>query len=374
MCRKRDSQAGTPGVMSQMHRKLTQWSDRDEARFKEALDLAHEARKRVEAHDPLTQEHGARVAQWAILLAGRLPGFDLRRLRRLEISALLHDYGKLMIPSEILNKPGKLNSDEWELIKKHPEIGAMSAPVSREFINRDAILWHHKRFDGGGYPDAKMAGHDIPIEARITSVVDVFDAVASARAYHKDGKGQGTRKAFEVLNQASGSALDPTLVSLFGTIHGDTSREVGGDAGLNTMAVVSVIAVEAAKARKYLQREIGHFDANDPLGGKTPPPGLVEKLVGKLVRANLGAESARNVVLYVLRMALPETFGKEDLVMNGSEIREAVKKADNHEEAVLFLKPKTSRFQYMSVVVFRGQLWLCIGDKEGDRTRISLVR
>lgn len=357
-----------------MHRKMTEWTDRDEVRFREALDLAQSARKRVEAHDPLTQEHGVRVAQWAILLASRLPGFDRRRLRQLEISALLHDYGKLMIPSEILNKPGKLDEAEWDLIRKHPEIGAMSAPVSKEFINKDAILWHHKRFDGGGYPGGDMAGHDIPIEARITSVADVFDAVASARAYHKDGKGQGTRKAFEVLNQASGSALDPTLVSLFGTIHGDTSREVGGQAGLNTMAVASVIAVEAAKARKYLQREIGHFDMNDPLGGKTPPPGLVEKLVKTLVRANLDGDSALNVVRHVLRLSLPETFRQEDLAMDSNEIKEAVRKADNHEEAVLFIKRKSREFQYMSVVVFRGQLWLCVGDKAGDRTRISLVR
>ncbi|NOZ01175.1 MAG: HD domain-containing protein, partial [Deltaproteobacteria bacterium] len=357
-----------------MHQQYTQWSDRDEARFREALDLAQTARKRVEAHDPLTQEHGVRVAQWAILLAGRLPGFDRRRIRKLEISALLHDYGKLMIPAEILNKPGKLTESEWALIRKHPEIGAMSAPVNDEFINRDAIMWHHKRFDGGGYPEGKMSGLEIPIEARITSVADVFDAVASARAYHKDGKGQGTRKAFEVLHQASGVALDPTLVSMFATIHGDTSREVGGQAGLNTMAVASVIAVEAAKARKYLQREIGHFDHNNPLGGSTPPPGLVEKLVNNLVRANLDRDSAQNVVRHVLRLPLPETFHSEDLAMNDSEVREAVRKAENHEEAVLYVKRKTSRFQYMSVVVFRGQLWLCVGDKAGDRIRISLVR
>jgi len=357
-----------------MHRKLTVWTDRDESRFQEALELAQDARKRVEAHDPLTQEHGVRVAQWAILLASRLPGFDRRRMRCLEISALLHDYGKLMIPSEILNKPGKLNEHEWELIRKHPEIGAMSAPVSKEFINKDAILWHHKRFDGGGYPNGKMKGHEIPIEARITSVADVFDAVASARAYHKDGKGMGTKKAFEILDQASGSALDPTLVTLFGTIHGDTSKSVGGQAGLKTMAVASVIAVEASKARKYLKRELGHFDFNDPLGGNTPPPGLEERIVSKLIRANLDVSSARNVVRHVLRLSLEETFRAEDMAMKDSEMREAVSHADNHEEAVLYLKKGTSRFQYMSVVVFRRQLWLCVGEEAGDRARISLVR
>ena len=364
----------TNRVLDRETRKASTWTDLDQARFQEALALAHEARQRVEAHDPQTHEHGVRVAQWAVLIAMRLPGFDRRRLRRLEISALLHDYGKLMIPASILNKPGKLDEHEWELIRRHPEIGAMSAPVSPEFVNRDAILWHHKRFDGGGYPAGDLKGLEIPIEARITSVADVFDAVASNRAYHENGKGMPPEKASEVLMKASGTALDPTLVTLFTTIVGETSSAVGGNIGFQTLAVASVIQVEVARVRKYLRREIGPFDENDPLGGLDAPPGLEDRLVNSVMRASLDEISARNIVRHVLRLPLQETFRPQDLAMEDSALREVVQRAGNHDEAILYLRPDRSRLSYHSIVVFQGLLWLCVGEQTADRTRVMLVR
>lgn len=361
-------------LLDRVEEKDSLWTERDEQRFREALALAQEARQRVEAHDPQTHEHGVRVAQWAMLLAMRLPGFDRRRLRRLEISALLHDYGKLMVPASILNKPGRLDEHEWELIRRHPEIGAMSAPVSPEFVNRDAILWHHKRFDGGGYPAGDLSGLGIPIEARITSVADVFDAVASNRAYHQDGKGLPPGRALDVLNRAAGTALDPTLVALFGTIVGEAADAVGGDVGFQTLAVASVIQVEAARVRKYLRHEFGVFDPGDPLGGLEPPPGLEERLVRAVVRANLDETSARNVVRHVLRLPLPETFRREDLAMDDSALHAVVQRAGNHEEAILYLRPDRSGLSYHSIVVFQGELWLCVGEQVADRTRVMLIR
>ncbi len=361
-------------VLERRVRKDSNWTERDEERFKEALALAQEARQRVEAHDPQTHEHGVRVAQWAMVMAMRLPGFDRRRLRRLEISALLHDYGKLMIPASILNKPGKLDDHEWELIRRHPEIGAMSAPVSPEFVNRDAILWHHKRFDGGGYPSGDLKGLEIPIEARITSVADVFDAVASNRAYHAGGKGLPPGRTLDVLNRAAGTALDPTLVALFETIVGETVDAVGGDVGFQTLAVASVIQVEAARVRKYLRREMGSYDVDDPLGGLDPPPGLEDRLVKAVVRASLDETSARNVVRHVLRLPLSESFRREDLAMDDAALDAAVRKAGNHEEAVLYLRPDLSPLSYHSIVVFQGQLWLSVGERVADRTRVMLIR
>lgn len=350
------------------------WTEKDEERFKEALALAQEARRRVEAHDPQTQEHGTRVAQWAILMAARLPGFDRRRLRRLEIAALLHDYGKLMIPASILNKPGKLDEHEWELVRKHPVIGAMSAPVHPDFVNKDAILWHHKRFDGGGYPEGNLKGTKIPLEARITSVADVFDAVASNRAYHEGGKGLPPNRALEVLEKAASSALDPTLVALFRTIVGETTAGVGSEVGYKTLVVTSVIQTEVARARKALREEIGPFDASDPFGGLGPPPGLEDKVVKSLVRATLDEESARNVVRYVFRLPLRETFSREDLAMSDSELKAAIQKAGNHQEAILYLRPERARLAYHSIVVFMGELWLCAGEEVGDRTQVMLIR
>lgn len=350
------------------------WTERDEVRFREAIVLAQEARKRVEAHDPQTHEHGVRVAHWTTLMAMRMPGFDLRRMRRLEIAALLHDYGKLMIPASILNKPGKLDEHEWELIRRHPEIGAMSAPVSPEFVNKDAILWHHKRFDGGGYPAGDLAGHRIPIEARIISVADVFDAVASNRAYHPDGQGLPPGRAIEVLNRAAGTVLDPTLLALFKTVVGETVGTVGGEVGFKTLAVASVIQAETARVRKYLREEIKSFDLADPLGGLDPPPGLESRLVKAMVRASLDETSARNVVRHVLRLPLEESFRREDLAMDDEELAAAVQRAGNHEEAILYLGPDRARLSYHSIVVFQGHLWLCVGEQVGDRTRVMLIR
>ncbi len=360
--------------LERVDRRTSNWTERDEERFQEAIALAQEARQRVEAHDPQTHEHGVRVAQWAMMMAMRLPGFDRRRLRRLEVSALLHDYGKLMVPASILNKPGRLTEHEWELIRRHPEIGAMSAPVSPEFVNKEAILWHHKRFDGGGYPAGDLKGLEIPVEARITSVADVFDAVASNRAYHQDGKGLAPGKALEVLTRAAGSALDPTLVALFETIVGETADAVGGDVGFQTLAAASVIQVEEARVRKYLRREIGLFDPSDPLGGSAPPPGLEDRLVRAVVRASLDETSARNVVRHVLRLPLRETFRREDLAMDDADIQAVVRRAGNHEEAILYLRPERSRLSYHSIVVFLGELWLCVGEQVGDRTRVMLIR
>jgi len=351
------------------------WDIRDEASFREALEAAQEARKRVEDHDPQTHQHGVRVSQWALLMAGRLPSFTLRRRRRLEISALLHDYGKLMIPSSILNKPGPLEEHEWALVRHHPQVGALSAPVNPEFVEKGAILWHHKAWDGGGYPAGGPSGQGIPIEARITAVADVFDAITSKRSYHPEGQGVAPSQAVGVLRELAGSVLDPTLVALFESICVETAGEIGGKAaGIPTLSIQWVIAGEVARARKYLERELGPFDTDDPLVGEPPPPWLVDRIVGKMVRANLDADSARNVVLYVLRQPLEETFRQEDLAMDDSDVSEAVRRAGNHDEAMIHVRSDHPRLPYMSVVVFSGRLWLCVGEKSGDRTAVSLIR
>lgn len=350
------------------------WSVDEEARFRDALDLAQEARTRVEMHDPQTHQHGVRVAQWARLMAKRLPSFDRRRLRRLEISALLHDYGKLMVPASILNKAGALDDHERALVRMHPVFGAMKAPVSPDFMEKGAILWHHKHFDGGGYPHGDVAGHRIPIEARITAVADIFDAVTSSRAYRPDGGAMPTHEGLDILRKAAGTALDPTLVSLFETIYKEARNLNGGAIGIKTLTVATVMSGEVTRARALLEREIGPFDKDDPLGGEAPAPGLVQGLMANLVHTNMDEASAANVVRYVLRMPLIETFKQSDLAMSATETRAAVRRAGNHEEAVIHVKSECYDLPYMSVVVFQGNLWLCIGEQVESRTRLSLIR
>lgn len=350
------------------------WTNLDELGFKEALEKAQEARQRVEQHDPQTQKHGSRVAQWALAIAQQLPTFDRRRLRRLEISALLHDYGKLMIPSEVLNKAGPLDEDEWALVRRHPEIGAMMAPVNTKFILSEAILWHHKSFDGGGYPASLIRGRQIPIEARITTVADVFDAITSSRAYHCNGEGQSTTKAIETLRDGTGTLFDPALVTLFEKVYLDTLQQTGTRVGVPTLAIASILTMETERVHKYLKRELGSFDRKDPLGGEQAPPGMVDRMAQYIVRSSLDFESARTLVKHVLKLALSDTYHDNELAMTDAELRYAVKRVGNHQEAVIYIKEAPSRRPYMSVVVFRGEPWFCVGESAGERTAISLIK
>jgi hypothetical protein len=350
------------------------WNEAEEARFREAIVVAQEARRRVESHDPQTNQHAVRVAHWSQMMALRIPSFDRRRLRRLEMSALLHDYGKLWVPSAILNKPGKLDDQEWAQVRQHPVLGAQNAPAGPdEFLEKAAILWHHKGYGGGGYPKGDLAGHHIPIEARITAVVDVFDAVSSARAYRPGGGAMTPDQAFEVLRKASGTLLDPTMVSLFESIYLAEAAVTGSDIGVPTLQVSSVIQRALDRARRLLEREIGPFDPERPLGGMTVPAGLVERVAERLMRVNLDVVSARSVVNHVLRLPQGDTFGPRDLAMSDEEMREAVRRADHHQEATLYLRGDATRPSYLSVVVFAGQLWLCVGEQAGDRVRVSLI-
>ena len=352
----------------------SEWTAKDEEKFREALALAQEARERVEAHDPQTHEHGIRVARWALLIAQRLPGFDRRRLRKLEISALLHDYGKLMVPRSVLNKAGPLDPHEWQLIRMHPVVGAMMAPVSEDFVNRDAILWHHKKFDGGGYPDGDLAGYKIPVEARIISVADIFDAVISNRTYHPHGTALPPAQAMELLRRLSGSTLDPTLVMLFENVVQEVVPRSRSGVGFKTLAIASVIPSEIARAQSLLRKEIGNFDPDEPFGKGGVPPGLEDKLVRKMVTATVDECSARNLVRYVMRLPLQETFAREDILMTDEEIKEATIRIYNHEEAVLYVRKGAMRLSYQSIAVFQGSLWLCVGEEVGDKTRVMLIR
>ncbi len=172
--------------------------------------LARALGKLAEGLDPDTHGHMERVARLAEEL-GRAAGFpDLRGLR---VGAYLHDLGKLLLPKELLGKEGALNTGEWRLVKTHPEAG-FEALKEVPFFPRTAlnvVLHHHERWDGSGYPRG-LKGEEIPLEARIFAVVDVWDALVSRRPY----KRAWTREeASRELWAQAGRALDPLLVDLF---------------------------------------------------------------------------------------------------------------------------------------------------------------
>lgn len=163
----------------------------------------------VEAKDPYTQGHSARVAWLAARIAAEL-GLPPQEISRLYQAGLLHDIGKIGIPDAVLQKPGRLTPEEFALIREHPVRGAAILQHVRSLAPLlPAVRWHHERLDGSGYPDG-LVGEDIPLDARIMAVADVFDALTSARPYRA---AMSLEEAFAVLLSEAGTKLDPDCVA-----------------------------------------------------------------------------------------------------------------------------------------------------------------
>ena len=163
----------------------------------------------VEADDAYTGEHCKDVVQLALGVA-RVLGLDAERQRLVEFGALLHDIGKIAVPKEIVNKPGELDPGEWEIIKTHTvegqrmldRVGGFMGSVGR------IVRCHHERWDGGGYPDS-LCGADIPLEARIISCCDAYNAMTTDRSYRR---AMPYATALAELVKHSGAQFDPAVV------------------------------------------------------------------------------------------------------------------------------------------------------------------
>ncbi len=147
-------------------------------------ELAECIASALDAKDPYTGNHSRRVSDMACELC-RLLGLNAHESEEIHLAAHLHDIGKIGIPDSVLLKPGRLDDDEWLLMKKHPQIGADILSKSPRFSRMSAIiLHHHERFDGKGYPFGAR-GEEIPLGSRIIAVCDSIDAMASSRSYRK---------------------------------------------------------------------------------------------------------------------------------------------------------------------------------------------
>jgi putative two-component system response regulator len=136
----------------------------------------------IEARDPLTNGHCERLALYAVQL-GRALGLPAEDLEALHRGGYLHDVGKIGVPDSVLLKPGPLTDEEFALMKRHPEIGdSLCAPLRSLRRVRPIVLCHHERIDGSGYP-AGLRGDAVPLLAQIVGIVDVYDALTSARSY-----------------------------------------------------------------------------------------------------------------------------------------------------------------------------------------------
>ncbi len=168
----------------------------------------------IELKDSYTRGHCDRVAGYALLLAKTLR-LSREMQKGIEYGSWLHDCGKIGVPEAILNNPGSPTEKEWLTIKQHPAWGAdvaRQAELSPIVIN--IIQFHHERWDGEGYPTG-IAGSDIPLEARIVTIADVFDALTSDRPYRKALPQAESRR---IMTEIAGTSLDPELTELFLTL------------------------------------------------------------------------------------------------------------------------------------------------------------
>ena len=166
----------------------------------------------IDAKDDVTHDHVRRVQAYAMGLAKELGVTDELVLKAIEAAALLHDTGKLAVPEHILNKPGKLNEAEFEQMKRHVDVGAdILSLVEFPYPVVPIVRCHHESWDGSGYPRG-VRGDDIPIGARILSVVDCFDALTSDRPYRA---AMTNEAAFDILRERSGKMYDPRVVERF---------------------------------------------------------------------------------------------------------------------------------------------------------------
>jgi len=166
----------------------------------------------IDAKDQVTHGHIRRVQLFAVELARNLGISDPDQLKAIEASALLHDMGKLAVPEHILNKPGRLTPAEFDKMKLHASIGAdILSSIEFPYPVVPIVRHHHENWDGSGYPEG-LAGVDIPIGARILSVVDCFDALTSDRPYRPR---MSTADALDILRARRGSMYDPLIVDAF---------------------------------------------------------------------------------------------------------------------------------------------------------------
>jgi putative two-component system response regulator len=204
----------------------------------------------IDAKDSYTKYHSQHVAKYAEKMAKKL-GWDKNEVCNLYYSALLHDIGKIGIPDYILNKPGKLTDEEYDIIKKHPAVGGdiLSEVTVVPYLSVGARN-HHERYDGKGYPSGKK-GNEIPLVGRIVCIADAVDAMISTRAYRQGGSIEHT---IDELRKNSGIQFDPELVPVMieileeGIEFLDEEHPVGEKQVKKDGSLISIVLSEYSKA------------------------------------------------------------------------------------------------------------------------------
>jgi len=188
----------------------------------------------IEARDPSSRGHSARVTAYALAVARRLYCSD-GQLEAIRLGGPVHDIGKLTIPDEVLLKPGPLEAWEHELVRAHPEAGAkLLRGIERLEEAIVCVLYHHERWDGGGYP-LGLAGEEIPFEARVLAVADAFDAMTTNRRYRR---ALAESRAIAELERCGGTQFDPVVVQAFASAWRD--GELDADTPSGTLSAAAL--------------------------------------------------------------------------------------------------------------------------------------
>jgi diguanylate cyclase (GGDEF)-like protein/putative nucleotidyltransferase with HDIG domain len=247
----------------------------------EALALA------IDAKDQTSQTHIRRVQLYAAALARKV-GMGENHIQGVKTAALLHDIGKLAVPEHILSKPGPLTPEEFQKIRAHPKVGAdIISAVPFPYPVSPLILSHHERWDGKGYP-AGLKGEEIPLGARILSVVDYFDALMAERPYHK---AMTFEAAVALLQQEAGKGLDPHLVDAFVELLPTLQQEA--------------LELEAQVAQKAAPEQ-GPQPPGRPATGLTPEPSK------KNVFDDIALAHREIYALYEIAQAMGTSLGVSD--------------------------------------------------------------
>jgi putative two-component system response regulator len=178
-----------------------------------SLETIHRLTNASEYKDQETGDHIKRMSNYTVEIAREM-GVNENSIEQLLYAAPMHDIGKIGVPDHILLKPGPLDDDEWEIMKKHTEIGAKILEGSSSgFIKLGELiaLTHHEKWDGTGYPGG-LKGEEIPFESRIVAIADVFDALTSKRPYKEPFS---IEKSFKIISEGRGSHFDPDVVDAF---------------------------------------------------------------------------------------------------------------------------------------------------------------
>jgi diguanylate cyclase (GGDEF)-like protein/putative nucleotidyltransferase with HDIG domain len=239
----------------------------------------------IDAKDQTTQSHIRRVQMYAAGLA-KAVGLGQSDIQGVKTAALLHDIGKLAVPEHILSKPGPLTQEEFQKIRIHPQVGAeIIAAVPFPYPVAPLILSHHERWDGKGYPQG-LSREDIPIGARILTIVDYYDAVTTERPYHK---ALAHDSAVGLLRHEAGRALDPRLVSTFTQILPDLIAEADA-------AEPVVVAAPVP----------------EPISPGTTAAGLVPHGTGQTAFENIALAHREIYALYEIAQSMGTSLGVAD--------------------------------------------------------------